>query len=65
MNQTNYKKILYLVGFIVFGAISCWATAESLHLLLATWPKVFCYAVAIGFFIIASIGFKMIMDSLN
>lgn len=65
MDQTNYKKILSLIGFIVFGGVSCWATAESLHLLLATWPKVFCYAIAIGFFIIASIGFKMILDSFD
>jgi hypothetical protein len=32
---------------------------------LATWPIFFCYAIAIGFFIIASIGFKMILDSFN
>ena len=65
MDNTNYKKILSLFGFLLFGAVSCWATAESLHLLLATWPIFFCYAIAIGFFIIASIGFKMILDSLN
>lgn len=65
MNETNYKKILYFIGFIVFGAVSCWATAESLHLLLSTWPVIFCYIVAIGFFIIASIGFKMVTDSFD
>lgn len=65
MDNTNYKKILSLFGFLLSGAVSCWATAESLHLLLATWPIFFCYAIAIGFFIIASIGFKMILDSFN
>lgn len=65
MDNTNYKKILSLFGFLLFGTVSCWATAESLHLLLATWPIFFCYAIAIGFFIIASIGFKMIPDSFN
>lgn len=65
MDNTNYKKILSLFGFLLFGAVSCWATAESLHLLLATWPIFFCYAIAIGFFIVASIGFKMILDSFN
>lgn len=65
MDNTNYKKILSFFGFLLFGAVSCWATAESLHLLLATWPIFFCYAIAIGFFIIASIGFKMILDSFN
>ena len=65
MNETNYKKIFSLLGFLLFGAVSCWATAESLHLLLATWPIVFCYAVSIGFFVIASIGFKKICDSFD
>ncbi|MDE5812639.1 MAG: hypothetical protein K2H61_10100 [Muribaculaceae bacterium] len=65
MNQTNYLKIVSIALFLVFGAISCWATAESLHLLLASWPKIFCYLVAIGFFIVASIGTKLIVDSLN
>lgn len=65
MNTIDYKKILSFIGFLVFGAVSCWATAESLHLLLSTCPTAFCYAIAIGFFIIASIGFKMVLDSLN
>lgn len=65
MNKTNYKKILAAIGFLVFGGVSCWATAESLHLLLSTWPEAFCWAIAIGFFIVASIGFKMIVDSFD
>lgn len=63
--ESNYKKILFIVGFLIFGAISCWATTESIHLLLPSWPKVFCWAMAIGFFVIASLGTKMIVDSLN
>lgn len=65
MNQTNYLRLFSFFAFLVFGAVSCWATAESLHLLLASWPKIFCYLVAIGFFVVASIGTKMIVDSLN
>lgn len=65
MNNNNYKKILFFFGFLVFGAVSCWATAESFHLLLSTWPIIFCYAISIGFFIIASIGFKMVIDSFD
>lgn len=54
-----------MFAFVAFAAVSCWATAESLHLLLYNWPTVMCWIVTIGFFIIASLGTKMIVDSLN
>ncbi len=65
MEQKNYLKLLWVGGFILFAAVSCWATAESLHLLLSTWPLAMCWIVTIGFFIIASLGTKMIVDSMN
>lgn len=65
MNENMNLKIFTLCGFLVFAVVSCWATAESLHLLLHSWPVVFCWAVTIGFFFIASWGTKMITDSLN
>lgn len=65
MKQTNYLKLFSIFAFLIFGGVSCWATAESLHLLLASWPKIFCYFVAAGFFVVASIGTKLIVDSLN
>ncbi|TGY63859.1 hypothetical protein [Parabacteroides distasonis] len=65
MNQTNYKKLFSLIAFTAFAAVSCWATAESLHLLLPAFPKVMCWVVTVGFFIIASIGTKMITDSIS
>lgn len=65
MYETNYLKLLWFAGFVAFASLSCWATAESLHLLLSTWPIIMCYVVSIGFFIIASLGTKMIVDSLN
>lgn len=66
MNGENpFLKLIYIVAFLAFAGVSCWATAESLHMLLPTWPLVFCYIVTIGFFIIASLGTKMIVDSLN
>lgn len=65
MGENKYKKIFSICLFIAFAAVSCWATAESLHLLLPTWPSVLCWIVTIGFFVIASIGSKMIVDSLN
>lgn len=65
MNDNKFVKISTLVGFLVFAAVSCWATAESLHLLLPSWPELFCWAITVGFFFIASWGTKMIADSLN
>lgn len=65
MNDNTFVKIFTLVGFIAFAAVSCWATAESLHLLLPSWPNIFCWAITIGFFFIASWGTKMMADSLN
>ena len=65
MNQTNYLKLFSVLAFLAFAAVSCWATAESLQLLLPSWPIFACWIVTIGFFIIASLGTKMIVDSLN
>lgn len=65
MNQNNYLKILWIIAFVAFASVSCWATSESLHMLLSTWPKILCWVVTIGFFIIAALGTKLIVDSLN
>lgn len=65
MNDNKFVKIFTLVGFLAFAAVSCWATAESLHLLLPSYNIVFVWAITIGFFFIASWGTKMIADSLN
>ena len=65
MEQNNYLKIVWIAAFVAFAGVSCWATAESLHMLLSSWPKIMCWIVTVGFFIIASFGTKMIVDSLN
>lgn len=65
MEQKNYLKLIWTAAFLAFAAVSCWATAESLHLLLSSWPLIMCWVVTAGFFIIASLGTKMIVDSLN
>ena len=65
MNDNMFLKIFCLAAFIAFAVVSCWATAESLHLLLSSWPLAMCWVVTIGFFFIASWGSKMIVDSLN
>lgn len=65
MNENKFLKVFCLLAFLSFAAVSCWATAESLHLLLSSWPLAMCWIVTIGFFFIASWGTKMIVDSLN
>lgn len=65
MEQNNYLKLVWVTAFIAFAAVSCWATSESLHLLLSSWPIAMCWVVSVGFFIIAALGTKMIVDSLN
>ena len=65
MNENKFLKLFAVAGFLAFAAVSCWATTESLHLLLPNLPIMACWAVTIGFFFIASWGTKMIVDSLN
>lgn len=65
MGQNNTLKIVSVFAFVALAAVSCWATQESLHLLLASWPQFLCWIVTIAFFIIASFGTKLIVDSLN
>ena len=65
MGQNNFAKIFSICAFVAFAAVSCWATAESLHLLLPALPLVLSWIITIGFFVIASIGSKLIVDSLN
>ena len=67
MNENPFLKILSIVAFVAFAAISCWATTESLYLLLqgTKFPLIACWVVTIGFFILASYGSKLIVDALN
>lgn len=65
MGQNKFLKIFSLCAFIAFAAVSCWATADSLQLLQPDWPLILCWIVTVGFFVVASIGSKMIVDSLN
>ncbi len=65
MENKGYLKFVWLFGYVAFAAVSCWATQESLHMLLSSWPAVMCWVVTVGFFVIASLGTKMIVDSFN
>nr|MBQ5605437.1 hypothetical protein [Bacteroidales bacterium] len=65
MNQNKFAKIFALVVFVAFMLISCWATVESLHLLLPSWPIPVFWVATLGIFFLASMGSKMIIDSFN
>lgn len=65
MSQYNFLKLFSLIMFVAFMLISCWATVESLHLLLPNWPIIIFWIATIGIFFLASWGSKMIIDSFN
>lgn len=59
------KKIFWFVAFLIVGAISCWATASSFHLMMPSMPYIAVIAMTIVFFVFASYAFKLIMDALH
>jgi hypothetical protein len=65
MNQKSFLQVFALVAFAVLMGVSCWATVESLHLLLPSWPVIFFWAVTTIFFVVASIGTKLIVESFS
>ena len=68
MKKNDFMKIFSIIAFVVMMVISCWATTESLHLLLPDMfggSKLPFWAVTISFFVLSSIGTKMIVDSCN
>lgn len=63
--MNKFRVIGCSLAFLILAGISCWATEKSLHLLLpAGWPEVLVWGITIAFFVVASIGTKMIADSL-
>lgn len=62
------EKIRFIgcfLAFLILAGISCWATEQSLHLLLpAGWPVIIVWGMTVAFFVVASIGTKMIVDAL-
>ncbi len=63
--MNKFRVIGCSLAFLILAGISCWATEQSLHLLLpAGWPEVLVWGITIAFFVVASIGTKMIADSL-
>lgn len=65
MGENNYTKLVYVALFIGLAMISCWATSESFMLLLPSLPGFVAWIVTFAFFLIASFGSKLIVDSFN
>ncbi len=61
----KFRVIGCIIAFLILAGISCWATEQSLHLLLpAGWPEILVWGITIAFFMVASFGTKMITDTL-
>lgn len=58
-------KIVYILLFLILAGYSCWATEHSFHLLFPNVPELLVWGVTIAFFVVASYGSKLIVDSLN
>ena len=65
MEQNGFMKIFSIVAFAALMVISCWATTTSLHLLLPEWPVFIFWVVTIVFFVLSSLGTKLIVDACN
>ena len=65
MDQSKFLKIFSLLAFIALMLVSCWATTDSLHMLLPQWPIAAFWVITIIVFVFASLGTKLIVDSFN
>lgn len=65
MENKGFLKVFSIVAFVALMIISCWATTESLHLLLPHWPVIIFWIVTVAFFVLSALGTKLIVDSCN
>jgi len=65
MDQNKFLKIFALVAFVSLMLVSCWATVESLHLLLPSWPVPAFWVITVIVFIFTSMCVKYIVDSFD
>ena len=65
--ENKFLKIFSLVAFILFAAVSCWSTTESLFLTLenAEIPKWVFWIAVVGLYVLTSICFKLMLDTFN
>lgn len=65
MSENKFSKIFFTLAFVALMIASCWATVESLHLLLPDWPTPIFWIGSVIFFVLASVGTKLIVDSFD
>ena len=63
MGKINYLKILWIVLYLLLAALSCIVTEESIHLSFPTYSVPMCWIITISFYIIASFGGSLLLDS--
>ena len=65
MKEIKISKLAWLFLYLLCAGISCWATAESLNLTFQALPLLTCYCVAIGFYLVASVGAAMVAKAFD
>lgn len=68
MGNNNFMKIFAIFAWLVFAAVSCWATAESLFLSFsggAAFPRWVFWVIVIGFYVLTSLGTKWIVEGIS
>lgn len=65
MGKINYLKILWIVLYLLLAALSCFVTEESIHLSFPTYSVPMCWIITISFYLIASLGGSLLLDSFS
>lgn len=65
MRQLQLKKLFFWFAFLTVGFFSCYWTSESLYIWQPVLGRAGSWLLAILFYIIASIGFQMILNACN
>lgn len=65
MGEFNIKKIIFGILFLCAATVSCWATTESLRLIMPDYNQIFLWIIVIIFYIVASLGFDWAINSFN
>lgn len=65
MRQFQFKKLFFWLAFLAVGFFSCYWTSESLYIWQPVLGRAGSWLLAILFYIVASLGFQMILNALN
>lgn len=68
MGNNNFMKIFAIFAWLVFAAVSCWATSESLFLSYsggAAFPRWVFWVIVVGFYVLTSLGTKWLVEGVS